>query len=505
MSNDLIIDEGFPVLNNFKPNKDDGKKKDPIPRCQFASYTNALSMPSVEHRTSFLNDCSMVFNARTKEYSEGYSTGSTYFLPCLMPPRCALEELAQAIFKAHVDTLEEYEDTADDNDDSKLDNGSNKKKLLYDPERSGAEWWTLVLDTPSSSTEQSTDSNKKNDNEDSEEEGDVVAKWTKGKNEQKVQSSIEMAALLKRSKKDYEDLPAGFNLYNDTSDDKSDDRKLNAESDSDDDDDDEVGMHFDADYGLEEQLPTHTLHPRVATITYLSDLGVPTIILDKRPPPPSDPEKQSLNGSINKAWLSHPSMGKHVSFDGRLLHGAPGSYFPSLAKKSNDSTSEPQAKRLKTEGDVDVFSGSAKRITFLVNIWLNHCPIDSEPLEDDLVKKLTTPWEAPIPEDTNLKAGDPIIPAFKWNVNDIDTPDKLSNSISLSRASDSEEPAGEEGVVICNREVDILFGASMKDYHDASKQAASAEGGSLPIDMGEGVFSLKVGKEASSDDDEADE
>ena len=501
MSNDLIIDEGFPVLNNFKPSstKDDEMKKDPIPRCQFASYTNALTM--TEHRTSFLNDCSMVFTARTKEDSDGYSSGSTYFLPCLMPPRCALEELAQQIFKAHVDSLEECEDT-DDNNDSKLTNGNKKKRLLYDPERSGAEWWTLVLDTPSSSNEESTVAKKKKGGNDAD-----VAKWAKGKNEQKVQSSIEMAALLKRSKKDYEELPDGFNLYNDT----SYDGKLNAESDSNDDsddDDDEVGMHFDADYGLEEQLPTHTLHPRAATITYLSDLGVPTIILDKRPPPPSDPEKQSLNGSIKKAWLSHPAFGKHVSFDGRLLHGAPGKYFPSVAKKSNDSTSEPQAKRLKTEGDVDIFSGSGKRVTFLVNIWLNHCPIESEPLEDDIVDKLTTPWEAPIGEDTEciLKVGDPIIDeVFKWNINDIETPDKLSNSISLSKASDSEGPAGEEGVVICNREVDILFGASMKDYHDASKLAASAEGGSLPIDMEEGVFTLKVGKVASSDDDEEDD
>lgn len=44
------------------------------------------------------------------------------------------------------------------------------------------------------------------------------------------ESSIEMAAVLKRNKKDYEDLPVGFNLYNDTSDDdkKSTDGKLKA-------------------------------------------------------------------------------------------------------------------------------------------------------------------------------------------------------------------------------------------------------------------------------------
>ena len=76
--------------------------------------------------------------------------------------------------------------------------------------------------------------------------------------------------------------------------------------------------------GLEEQLPNYMLHPRVAAVTYLSDNGVPTLICDKRSPPPSDVEKKTLNGSINKAWLTHPSFGKHVAFDGRYLHGAPG-------------------------------------------------------------------------------------------------------------------------------------------------------------------------------------
>lgn len=286
-SNDLIIDKGFTVLNNFKPGAaDEDGKPDPIPRDPFASYSNAISMPS-SSRASFLSDCSLVFTARTKEDSESYSTGSTYFLPCLMKPRCALEALAQTIFRAHVDSLGECEDTETDDGD--------KKKLLYDPERSGAEWWTLVLDTPS---------------------GDSPAKG--------------------------------------------------GDKDDDEDEDDEVGMHFDADYGLEEQLPNYTLHPRVATITYLSDAGVPTLILDKRPPPPSDEEKKSLNGSINKAWLSHPRFGKHVCFDGRFLHGAPGEYFPSVSTKAVD-TSEPKAKKLK----VDAQGG--KRVTFLVNVWLNHC------------------------------------------------------------------------------------------------------------------------------------
>lgn len=136
MSNDLIIDEGFAVLNNFKPGSADDKSKtnaDPIPRYPFASYADALSMSSPSARSSFLSDCSLVFTARTKEDSDGYSTGSTFFLPSLMKPRCALEELAQTIFRAHVDPLENMEDPEDGE--------GGEKKLLYDPEKSGAEWY----------------------------------------------------------------------------------------------------------------------------------------------------------------------------------------------------------------------------------------------------------------------------------------------------------------------------------------------------------------------------
>lgn len=93
---DLIVDEGFAVLNNFKPTKDgNAATKDPIPRYPFASFANAISMPSESQKNAFLNDCSVVFTARTREDSESYSTGETFFLPCLMKPRCALEALVR--------------------------------------------------------------------------------------------------------------------------------------------------------------------------------------------------------------------------------------------------------------------------------------------------------------------------------------------------------------------------------------------------------------------------
>ena len=89
------------------------------------------------------------------------------------------------------------------------------------------------------------------------------------------------------------------------------------DDDEGDDDDDEVGLHFDADYELEEQTGNILLHPRVATVTYLSDHGAPTLILEQKSPPMEDLKKTTLEKGINKAWLSHPRIGKHTAFDGR--------------------------------------------------------------------------------------------------------------------------------------------------------------------------------------------
>lgn len=267
-----------------------------------------------------------------------------------------------------------------------------------------------------------------------------------------------------------------------------------------------MGIHFDADYGLEEQLPNYTLHPRVATITYFSDTGVPTLILDKRSPPPSDPEKKALNGHVHNAWLSHPRLGKHVAFDGRFLHGGPGEYFPSVAATSNEC-SEPTAKKRKVEGSTAAPGGNGKRTTFMVNIWLNHCPIESEPLDEDVIADLKTPWEDTQEGDNNkgnLKVGDPVAPPFEWKVTDIAQTDSFKNTASLARAAEEAGgPAGVEDCVICNRHVDITFGASMEAFHNVSRLAA--EEGSMPFVMEDGVVTLKVGDPVSSDEEEEED
>ena len=59
---------------------------------------------------------------------------------------------------------------------------------------------------------------------------------------------------------------------------------------------------------------------QISTVTYLTHDGSPTIVLDCTADTQYGKVKQR---DITRAWVSFPSPLKHMSFDGRLLHGAP--------------------------------------------------------------------------------------------------------------------------------------------------------------------------------------
>eukprot|EP00808_Paulinella_micropora_P014954 g24171.t1 len=95
--------------------------------------------------------------------------------------------------------------------------------------------------------------------------------------------------------------------------------------------DDDIGWHWDKDYGLEHN--DLNVCPHLATVTYLSDPfppgevevegltpGAPTIILEHTPPLQ---HTEDHSGIIHAGYISWPQQGKHISFDGRFLHGAP--------------------------------------------------------------------------------------------------------------------------------------------------------------------------------------
>lgn len=250
------------------------------------------------------------------------------------------------------------------------------------------------------------------------------------------------------------------------------------EANEDDEESDEVGLHFDADYGLEEQASGLLLHPRLATVTYLSNFGAPTVVFDKRSPPPDDPEKKSLEGDISKAWLSLPVIGKHIAFDGRLLHGAPATFFPATPEKPDSS--EPPLKKLKQH---------RVRYTFLVNIWVNHCPLDAELLDDDILEHLVIPYPG--------KEGD--APLYSWQPLTLEERSKC-DTVTLERHE--EDPAGEEEFVLCDHLITVNYGASMQDLHHA---ASGEKGDSVQLAFGPGTISLHVGDRVEDDDSDGED
>eukprot|EP01041_Mallomonas_annulata_P004667 gene4667-9257_t len=140
---------------------------------------------------------------------------------------------------------------------------------------------------------------------------------------------------------------------------------------------DDVGFHWDRDYGIEEEDGLH-IYPQLGTVTYLTDCGGPTIVLDKKGTFRND---EDISGPITSCLVSQPKIGKHLCFDGTLLHAAPSD----LIDENIDDNDDEQ----ETSGDNS--KAIQKRITFLVNIWLNHIPTQSTPLPDEIVKKLSPP------------------------------------------------------------------------------------------------------------------
>lgn len=133
-----------------------------------------------------------------------------------------------------------------------------------------------------------------------------------------------------------------------------------------------------------------------------------------------------------------------------------------------------------------------KRITLLVNIWLNHCPLDAEPLEDDVIEQLVTPWNSH--EDG---AGSRAV--FRWRDVDLDAP-TICQTVSVAASATS--PAGSDEVVLAHRLVTVTYGASRRDLHAASATAAASL---IQLDLGPGALTLTVGDHVVDDDEEDDD
>eukprot|EP01039_Chlorochromonas_danica_P003227 gene3227-3534_t len=199
---------------------------------------------------------------------------------------------------------------------------------------------------------------------------------------------------------------------------------------------DDIGVHWDRDYGMEEEMGMH-VYPHFATVTYFAEKGSPTVIFDQ---PGTIDHSFEFVGKFKAMEFSRPTLCKHIAFPGNLLHAAPSAIMfgedeeGSLTgdEEEDEEEEEEEEDRVvfveeeeETSGPDDDHSGrkvtttaassssapvvpptcslegeetfqsildhiQEKRITFLVNIWFNHIPSQSVRCGEDLFPKFKT-------------------------------------------------------------------------------------------------------------------
>ncbi len=125
-----------------------------------------------------------------------------------------------------------------------------------------------------------------------------------------------------------------------------------------------IDLHYDKDEEMASMFGIGVF-PLLSTVTYLTEVenAPPTIIFSRRYDEVDDDDNPV---GINDMFVSHPIIGKHVAFDGRLLHGAPS--HPLLRRQIYHAGNA-------TFPCDDVSNEKSIRITFLVNVWKGHKPI----------------------------------------------------------------------------------------------------------------------------------
>jgi len=171
-----------------------------------------------------------------------------------------------------------------------------------------------------------------------------------------------------------------------------------------------IDLHYDKDEVLAETFGIGSF-PTLSTVTYLTASSVPTTTTAEPKTSASATPTIIFDHTYNKGedevmssmLVSRPRLGKHLLFDGRLLHGAPS--HPSLISSSstpsslnihdnnNDTTGNNDEQNMpENEEDRDrgrqmlkgIGEGSiaALRVTFLVNIWTTRRPVNVKVLDD---------------------------------------------------------------------------------------------------------------------------
>ena len=139
-----------------------------------------------------------------------------------------------------------------------------------------------------------------------------------------------------------------------------------------------VDIHYDKDENLAEKFGLGSF-PLLSTVTYLTENAYPTLVF---PHCYDEAEDEPMDGVV----VSHPRRGKHLVFDGRLLHGAPA--CEAMCRSESDAES------------------IGTRVTFLVNLWqyAKPCGINSlDPTVQDTIKQSVEKLETKAVGDLDME------------------------------------------------------------------------------------------------------
>jgi hypothetical protein len=141
-----------------------------------------------------------------------------------------------------------------------------------------------------------------------------------------------------------------------------------------------VDLHYDKDEALAEIFGLGSF-PKLSTVTYLSAPTSsqpfnPTIVFDHR-------YSQGEDDLINTMLVSRPRLGKHLVFDGELLHGAPAHNELRDIPSDHSMTADLATIDNTSENGDSKLTTNEVRVTFLVNVWKRK-PAKVQPLPNEI-------------------------------------------------------------------------------------------------------------------------
>jgi hypothetical protein len=147
-----------------------------------------------------------------------------------------------------------------------------------------------------------------------------------------------------------------------------------------------ISFHWDKDEDLRVLTGGTTyVHPHLSTVTYLTGIGAPTLAINYRV---HNLTGDALANPEPEAFLSWPAQFKHLAFDGRYLHAAPADLMKKGAWDAQ-TTVPPELAAAAPEAEQKKLRRRHRRVTFLVNIWLNYHPFNVHPFPETMVDKMS--------------------------------------------------------------------------------------------------------------------